>query len=245
MLAERMRQRGFRRWQKPDGHGALTEIDLAVDALLRGRLCAARPDFGWLSEETPDTPERLSRSSVFVVDPIDGTAFLARNEPSFAVAAAVVTNGTPVAAAVALPALGEMYTAESGRGAYRNGRRLLPPHREKLDGARMLGRRTVLRGKYWQGPPPAAVAGADTPLVCRFCQLADGKADFTVSFWRAWEWDIAAGELIAREAGLQTSDASGAQLRFNQPTPRAAGLLVAAPTLHGLIRARISPQLAE
>lgn len=241
-LAARMRQRGFRSWQKPGGQGVVTEIDLAVDAMLRERLRAARPDYGWLSEETPDTPERLSRRTVFVVDPIDGTAFLARHADSFAIAAAIVTDGTPVAAAVALPASGALFLAESGRGAYRNGQRLRPSHPDTLDGARMLARRGVLRAEYWQGPPPAVVIGANAPLVYRFCQLASGEADFMISFWRAWEWDIAAGELIAREAGLRTSDAAGNRLRFNRPVPRADGLLVAGPALHGLIRARFRPR---
>src|SRR5262245_45272253 len=57
--------------------GPVTNIDFAVDALLSEMLRAARPDYGWLSEETPDEPEnRIGRARTFMIDPIDGTAAL-------------------------------------------------------------------------------------------------------------------------------------------------------------------------
>ena len=66
-----------RSWPK-GATSIVSEADFAVDRLLAERLLAARPDYGWLSEETADNPDRLARWRVFVVDPIDGTrAFLA------------------------------------------------------------------------------------------------------------------------------------------------------------------------
>ncbi|MDA7966769.1 inositol monophosphatase family protein, partial [Ruegeria sp.] len=61
------------RWDKPEGAGPVTEADLAVNAMLERDLRAARPDYGWLSEETEDSPDRQSRDRVFIIDPIDGT----------------------------------------------------------------------------------------------------------------------------------------------------------------------------
>ena len=77
----------------------VTEADLAVDAYLRETLQAARPDHGWLSEETADTADRLSRRRVFVVDPIDGTRAFIRGEDSWSVSLAVVEDGIAVAGA--------------------------------------------------------------------------------------------------------------------------------------------------
>ncbi|NLH79589.1 MAG: 3'(2'),5'-bisphosphate nucleotidase CysQ, partial [Phyllobacteriaceae bacterium] len=90
LLAETARAAGdvalsfFRRdpavWHKSGG-SPVSEADVAVDRLLAERLCAARPAYGWLSEETADGPDRLERRRVFVVDPIDGTrAFLRGDE---------------------------------------------------------------------------------------------------------------------------------------------------------------------
>ena len=75
------RASGYKSWSK-GAAGPVTEIDLAIDAMLKQRLLDARPDYGWLSEETPDDLKRLNHASVFVIDPIDGTqAFIqgARN----------------------------------------------------------------------------------------------------------------------------------------------------------------------
>ena len=72
------------RWDKPDGAGPVTEADLAVNRLLEDRLQAARPDYGWLSEESEDGTERLSRERVFVVDPIDGTRSFAEGSQTWA-----------------------------------------------------------------------------------------------------------------------------------------------------------------
>ena len=63
---------------KPGGAGPVTDADLAVDALLKARLMSVRPDYGWLSEETPDSAARLKPHHTFIIDTIDGTrAFIA------------------------------------------------------------------------------------------------------------------------------------------------------------------------
>ena len=61
------------RWDKPDDAGPVTEADLAVNAMLHQTLTAARPDYGWLSEESDDGTRRLGQRDLFIVDPIDGT----------------------------------------------------------------------------------------------------------------------------------------------------------------------------
>ena len=83
-------------WDKPDGAGPVSEADLAVDALLRERLLSARPDYGWLSEETEDDPARLSRATVFVVDPIDGTRAFSRGLPSWGMLLGRVERGRAI-----------------------------------------------------------------------------------------------------------------------------------------------------
>ena len=80
-IAMRFWRRDPQVWDKGGEHGPVTEADLAVNDMLKPMLLAARPDYGWLSEETPDNADRLSRDTVFIVDPIDGTrAFVAGEE---------------------------------------------------------------------------------------------------------------------------------------------------------------------
>jgi len=74
-----------RRWDKPDDAGPVTEADLAVNAALEQHLRPARPDYGWLSEENEDDPDRLTRKRVFIVDPIDGTRGYISGTPTWGV----------------------------------------------------------------------------------------------------------------------------------------------------------------
>ncbi|MEO5352360.1 MAG: hypothetical protein H7835_04010, partial [Magnetococcus sp. XQGC-1] len=94
----------------------LTRADLEADQLLRQRLLGARPGYGWLSEETADSPERLSCRRVWIVDPMDGTKEFIRGLPEFAVSIALVEEGRPVAACVHNPATRELFSATLGGG---------------------------------------------------------------------------------------------------------------------------------
>ncbi|HCI16056.1 MAG TPA: 3'(2'),5'-bisphosphate nucleotidase CysQ, partial [Candidatus Marinimicrobia bacterium] len=77
-------------------HNPVTTADHAADTLLKKTLMAARPDYGWLSEETVDSPARLSKERVWVVDPLDGTKEFIEGVPNFVVSVALVENGYPV-----------------------------------------------------------------------------------------------------------------------------------------------------
>ena len=79
-------------WEKPDGQGPVSAADLEVNVALAAFLQAARPAYGWLSEETPDTEARLSTPAQFVLDPIDGTRSFLQGDSAFSHALAVVQN---------------------------------------------------------------------------------------------------------------------------------------------------------
>jgi myo-inositol-1(or 4)-monophosphatase len=75
-------------------------------------------------------------------------------------------------------------------------------------------------------------------MIHRLCLTAEGAGEATISFGRVWDWDAAAGALIAAEAGCAVTDVDGAPLVFNRPDPRAEGLLAAPSALHGAMLAR-------
>ncbi|UDQ87762.1 3'(2'),5'-bisphosphate nucleotidase CysQ, partial [Xanthobacter autotrophicus] len=119
-MARSMFAAGVKTWTKGND-SPVTEADMAVDAFLRQHLTALDPAAGWLSEESADTPARLSAQRLWVVDPIDGTrAFMAAGS-DWAVSVALVVEGRPVAAALFAPVTDEMFTAMAGAGAFRNG----------------------------------------------------------------------------------------------------------------------------
>ena len=99
----------YKQWSK-EGGSPVTEADLAVNKFLCDRLTAARPGYGWLSEENTDDPARLSRREVFVVDPIDGTIAFLKNRPHFTICAAIVVEGRPCCGVVYNPISEECFT---------------------------------------------------------------------------------------------------------------------------------------
>ena len=96
----------------------VTEADLAVDRELRERLGAARPEYGWLSEETKDDRARLERARVWIVDPIDGTLSFVAGLPEFVISVGLAEDGIVVVGVLHNPLTGELYWAVRDAGAY-------------------------------------------------------------------------------------------------------------------------------
>lgn len=220
-------------WEKDGGLGPVSEADLAVNDLLEERLRGARPDYGWLSEESADDLDRLTKDRVFVVDPIDGTRAFLNEEGSFAHALAVVEQGRVVAGVVYLPVMNLTYTAVAGGPALMNGRPIAPSTTEQIDGSTVLTSKLSDDPKQWRDAVPDYKRSFRPSLAYRLCLVAEGRFDATISLRAAWEWDIAAASLIAERAGALATDREGAALRFNTAEAQANGLVVAPEPLHG------------
>ena len=232
-------RRGVVAWDKPDGHGPVTEADLEIDRALRAGLTAARPDYGWLSEESADDPARLSARRVFILDPIDGTrAFIARDR-AWAHALAVVENGRVIAGVVHLPMLERTYAATLGGGATMNGAAIAASGRADPEGAKVLATAAMMQPAHWPGGAPRLERHFRASLAYRLCLVAEGRFDGMLTFRDTWEWDVAAGDLIAREAGARVSTPAGAEPVYNSARPFLPGLVAAAPMLHGALLARL------
>ena len=226
-------------WTKPDG-SQVTEGDLAINALLEERLRRARPDDGWLSEETPDEPHRLARQRLWIIDPIDGTRDFIEGRKEWCVAVALAVAGRPVLAAVYRPRLEEFYAAEAGNGASLNGQPLTIPDSHALEGARIAGNRKALSGLSHLGI--AADPSGALPLQLRLAYVAAGRLDGAVSIGKRNDWDLAAGELLVIEAGGSVSGSSGEGYIYNRPEPWQQGLVAAGAKRHAaLINALRTP----
>jgi myo-inositol-1(or 4)-monophosphatase len=227
-------RRDPRTWTKA-ADSLVSEADVAVDRMLAERLGAARPDYGWLSEEIADSAERLSRRRVFVVDPIDGTRAFVAGRSEWAVSIAVVESGRPIAAALFAPALDEMFQAAAGAGAERNGVPLHVAALEGLAGARFAGPRRYAR----QAAEAAGVDVADIrfvpSLAYRIALVAAGEVDVAISGPNADDWDLAAADLLVHEAGGRLIGFTGEPVRYNGADPRHPALIAAAPRLSELV----------
>lgn len=227
-------------WDKDDDAGPVTEADLAVNVALEERLLTARPDYGWLSEESEANASRLDARYCFIIDPIDGTRAFIDGQDSFSHSLAIADGERIIAAVVHLPARDLTYTAFTDGPALLNGQPIAPTD-AGIAGAQVLTYRAVTEAQNWQGGamPPFRRAFRSS-LAWRLCLAAEGQFDAALSLRAAWEWDIAAGALIAERAGARVTDRRGGVMRFNSARAMVDGLIVAGPRLHGELLAALA-----
>lgn len=230
-LAMRSFGRDVETWEKSPGH-PVCRVDLDVNDLLAERLDAARPAYAWLSEESEDDPARLDAERVWIVDPIDGTRAFLDHRPEFAVSVALVANGAPVAAAVFNPATDELFDARAGGGARLNGEAVRASGASTLAGARIFVSRTEMREAGWHRAIGEMTVTAISSMAYKLALVAAGRGDAAATLWPKSEWDIAAGDLLVREAGGRIGDAAGAGFVYNRAQPRVGSIVAAGARLH-------------
>lgn len=225
-------------WNKAPGNPVGT-ADLECDAYLKERLLTARPDDGWLSEETADTADRLDRNRVWIVDPIDGTRDFIRGRTGWAVSVALAEAGVVTLAALAAPARDQLFVACRGGGATCNDRPLRVSARTTLPGIRLPIDAANLTASFWPEPWPGEAVEKPNSLALRMAKVAAGEADAWMEGRSIAEWDVAAAALILTEAGGTVTDRAGQPLTFNQPDPILHGIAAATPALHAIVRDRL------
>ncbi len=238
-IARRRFQEGCKSWSKQGG-SPVTEADLEVDAYLRRTLTGARPDYGWLSEESVDDRSRLSHDVLFIVDPIDGTVAFLKGRAHFTVCAAVVRGGVAVAGVVYNPLLDHLYSAQTGGGATCNGAPIHVSACHGMTGCAMLGDRVMLTRPPW----PQMRVETRNSVAYRVALVADGSFDATVSLSAKRDWDLAAADIILREAGGMITDREGKSLIFNGPDAVQTTMVAAGARLHGEIISHLEERAA-
>lgn len=223
---------------KNNGRSPVSEADYAANDVLKEKLLTARPNYGWLSEETDDDQARLGCETVFVVDPIDGTRAFIAGKDVWCVSVAVVHRGRPVAGVLYAPALDELFQATADGAARKNGNPI---------GVRLDASQDTLRIALAEDIVPMLESGYRasvhrTPhipsLAYRLAMIADGRIEGTIVKKNSHDWDLAAADLILERAGGALFDLESRPLSYNRPNVRHNVLCAAArPALPALIAA--------
>ncbi|WP_439117785.1 inositol monophosphatase family protein [Nereida ignava] len=219
-------------WEKSNNAGPVTEADLAVNQMLERTLPAARPDYGWLSEETEDDTSRRNKPRVFVIDPIDGTRAFIAGSDTWAHSLAVVEDGRPVAAVVYLPVLDKMYTASRDVPAKLNGQEITVSGRTEISGATVLAAKPNFDQHHWRGDVPDVEPAFRSSLAYRMALVAEGRFDAMLTLRPTWEWDVAAGSLLVTQAGGAVTGRHNEEPVFNNAMPQLSGMVAAGPPVH-------------
>ena len=226
-------------WEKTPGD-PVSEADLAVNDLLHARLLGARPGYGWLSEESEDNGSRNEAPAVWIVDPIDGTRAFLRKHAEFSVSVAVAVDGRAVAGVVFNPATDEFFEAEAGRGARLNGAPIRVSDQTGITGANLIASRRAFAAPGWSQAVKSAEFHFISSMAYRMALVAAGRADATLSLSAKSDWDVAAADVIVREAGGCVSTAQGAPLTYDRSGVIHRSVLAAGPRLHAEIAAGLA-----
>lgn len=196
----------------------VSAADRRSEEVIRAELERARPSYGFLMEESGETPGQDTQHR-WIVDPLDGTTNFLHGIPIFAISIALERQGRIHAALVYNPIADELYTAERGGGAFLNDRRLRVAARSSLadsiigTGMPFLGHGD--HGRYLRelASIMPAVAGIrrNGAAALDLAYVASGRFD---GFWERdlSAWDMAAGLLLIREAGGFATDLDGGDL---------------------------------
>jgi myo-inositol-1(or 4)-monophosphatase len=185
----------------------VSRADTRAEETIRGQLTEARPNYGWLGEESVEV-KGADPTRRWIVDPLDGTTNFLHGMPHWAISIALEHKGEIAAAVIYDPVKDEMFTAEKGAGAYLNDRRL------RVSGRRELIETVFATGIPFGGSPnlPRTLRelAALTPRTAGIRRWGSAALDLAYvaagrydGFWEHGlnPWDIAAGLLVVREAG--------------------------------------------
>lgn len=195
------------------------EGDMAAHHLLVDRLAEARPDDAVLSEEGRDSRERLSAARVWIVDPLDGSYdYSSISSQDYAVHVALVSAGQPIAAAVSVPEIGEVFATDTV------GQQADDPGRTEPT---IISGRSVAR---W-GMAIAHVLGGSAMVAgsagVKAMAVVRGDADVYLHPSGLYEWDACAPGAVAEAAGLTACDLDGKPIDYNKDYPVVRGFIIA------------------
>ncbi len=205
-----------------DDQSPLTQADLAAHHCIVAGLRALTPELPVLSEEDADIPfaTRHAWTRYWLVDPLDGTKEFIKRNHEFTVNIALVEDGYPVLGVVHAPALQVSYLAAEGAGCFelRDGeRRLISTRGAPVKPTFVVSRshKDARLEAFLAAAPPHDALSRGSSL--KFCQIANGEADLYPRTGPTSEWDTAAGQCVAEQAGARVIRLPEmTRLRYNQ-----------------------------
>jgi len=237
---------------KPDS-SPLTEADIEANGEILALIRESFPDDGILSEESADDGSRLTKSRVWIVDPLDGTRDFVRRSGDFAVHVGLAVEGTPTLGAVYKPVGDELYWAVAGEGAYlRAGgreRRLSTSAATELSELRIGVTRFNVNQNLQRFLAESGLARQVVRIGASIKMMALARGDIELSACLnadEKEWDTCAPEVVVREAGGTVSDIDGAPFCYNRPNVHhLRGILMSNGPLHTKLVEMLRPFLAS
>lgn len=210
--------------QKADGKGPLTEADLASNHVILEAIAAAFPEDGVLSEESVDSPSRLAKRRVWIVDPLDGTREFTMRVPEFVVSIGLVVDGEAAVGVLYNPITDELFTGIVGGEATYRGAPCRVTNHGTIAGSRILVSGSEYRKGWFDGWMGEADLRPMGSVAYKFGRVAAGLAEATFTPRPRNEWDLCGGVACVRAAGGRATNGEGVDYTFNRLEPLHIGV---------------------
>ncbi len=193
----------------------VTNADLAIDNYLKSFFNQNTPSYGWVSEETNDNGSRLSSNFFWCLDPIDGTRSYINGKPEYTISLALIKNHQPILGYVFNPETEELFYAKKNGGAFCNDKKIVVSKINDISSSKFaISSSEVKKLKKFNFFDNYNIVEMGS-IAYKIALVAKGKIDVAISFTKKNDWDLAASDLILKEAGGVCNKITGKKIVYN------------------------------
>lgn len=193
----------------------VTTADHEANQVIKDILFKDTITYGWLSEETVDSKERLKKDYIWVIDPIDGTKEFIEGVPQFSISIALAYKGDPIIGVIYNPATKEMFSSCKDMGTFYN-QEPVKCLQSNTELTALVSRSEVKRGMWENYTKNFKKLKPVGSVAYKLGLVGAGKADIFITLRPKNEWDICAGHCIINESGGMLVDLYGKSIKYNQ-----------------------------
>ena len=219
----------------------VTNVDIKIDNFLKSFLKKNTPTYGWISEETSDDGSRLNSEFFWCVDPIDGTRSYINKKPEYTISVALIKHNEPVLGLVLNPETKELFFAVKNKGAFCNEKKIKVNQNKDLYSSKYgISSSEIKKIKKYKcfNQDNTIKMGS---IAYKIALVAKGTMDIAISFTKKNDWDIAAADLILREAGGILKNITGNKTIYNSDQMQVDSVLAS----NGVLIEKLSTELNE
>lgn len=193
----------------------VTQADLAIDNFLKSFFKEKTPDFGWVSEESNDNKSRFSSEFFWCLDPIDGTRSYISGKPEYTISLALIKRNQPIIGYILNPETKEFFFAKKNSGAFCNGKKIFVGQKSDISSAKLgISNSEIEILKQYNFFNKKNIINIGS-IAYKVALVAKGKIDVALSFTKKNDWDLAASDLILKEAGGNIKNITGEKIVYN------------------------------
>ncbi|MEE2694968.1 MAG: 3'(2'),5'-bisphosphate nucleotidase CysQ [Pseudomonadota bacterium] len=193
----------------------VTNADIAIDNFLKSFFKDQTPSIGWVSEETKDNKSRFSSDLFWCLDPIDGTRSYINGKPEYTISLALIKRNKPIIGYILNPETEEFFFAKENCGAFCNNKKILVNENQNISSLKYgISSSEIKKLEKYDFLENQNILRMGS-IAYKIALVAKGKIDVAISFTKKNDWDLAASDLILKEAGGKINKISGEDIIYN------------------------------